>query len=395
LEVGLPLLRTFSPKQYSAGTQNWAIVQDLRGVIYVGNNDGVLEFDGVRWRLIRVANNTTVRSLAVDAQGRVYVGAVGEIGYLQPDVNGQMSYVSLLDKVPPEAQEFADVWKTFVSPKGVIFSSIQRLIRLQGEKFESWTPTTTFHVAFLVNNRLFIRELGRGLLELKEGGLELVKDGERFSDERIYAMLTTDSVATDSTATPTTKTASDNILVGTRTQGFFKFDDNGFTAWPTDIDTEIKRDFLYSASQLANGHIALGTVQGGLYIVDDQGKKVGHLNKAKGLPNDNAYSLLSDREGGLWIGTANGLARAEVDSPLSHFDERSGLAGTVKALHRHQGQLYVATYQGLFRLKAMSEPHFERIDGINSQTWSFLSVGKQLLVGNALGVYLVSGNNST
>ena len=71
-ELGLPLVRSFSPKAYSAQAQNWAIVQDLRDVIYVGNGDGVLEFDGVRWRLIRVKNNTLVRSLAVDAQGRVY-----------------------------------------------------------------------------------------------------------------------------------------------------------------------------------------------------------------------------------------------------------------------------------------------------------------------------------
>ena len=395
LEVGLPLLRTFSPKEYGAQAQNWAIVQDLRGVIYVGNNDGVLEFDGVRWRLIRVANNTTVRSLAVDAQGRVYVGAVGEIGYLQPDVSGQMSYVSLLDNVPPEAKDFADVWRTLVTPEGVVFLSTQQLMRLQDEKFEYWTQTTAFHNAFLVKDRLFTRELGRGLLELRDGQLQLIKGGERFADERIYAMLLTDSVATDSTATPTINAVSDSILVGTRTQGFFKFDDKGFTAWTTDIDTEIKRDLLYSASQLANGHIALGTVQGGLYIIDDQGRKVAHLDKAKGLPDDAVYALSTDHEGGLWIGTDNGIARVEVDSPLSHFDERSGLAGTIYALHRHQGQLYVATSQGLFRLKAVPEPHFERIDGINSQTWSFLSVGKQLLVGNALGVYLVSGNNAT
>ncbi|NQZ83632.1 MAG: GAF domain-containing protein [Colwellia sp.] len=394
-EVGLPQLRTFSPKEYSAHATNWAIVQDLRGVIYVGNGDGVLEFDGVRWRLIRVANNTVVRSLAVDAQGRVYVGAVGEIGYLQPDINGQMSYISLLDKVPLEARNFADVWDTFIAPNGVIFSSFQRLMRLQGEKFESWVPVTAFHLAFQVKNRLFIRELGRGLLELIGGGLELVKGGGRFANERIYAMLATDSTATDSITTPTINVVSDSILVGTRTQGFFKFDDKGFTAWPTEIDTEIKLHLLYSASRLPNGHIALGTVQGGLYIIDDQGKKVTHLNKANGLPDDGVLALSSDREGGLWLGTGNGLARVEVDSPLSQFNEVSGLAGTVSALHRHLGQLYVSTYQGLFRLQAMPEPYFERIDGINSQTWALLSVGKQLLVGNQLGIYLVSGNNAT
>src|SRR5688500_13206904 len=71
-EAGIPFLRNFSPKEYGAQSQNWDIVQDPRGVIYVGNNDGVLEFDGLRWRLIPTTNRTVVRSLAVDAAGRVY-----------------------------------------------------------------------------------------------------------------------------------------------------------------------------------------------------------------------------------------------------------------------------------------------------------------------------------
>ena len=36
---------------YNAGIQNWAIAQDERGVMYFGNNSGLLEFDGSAWRL--------------------------------------------------------------------------------------------------------------------------------------------------------------------------------------------------------------------------------------------------------------------------------------------------------------------------------------------------------
>ena len=55
-EAGLPFLRNYSPQEYSAQSQNWAVTQDQRGVIYVGNNDGVLVYDGVRWQTIRVKN---------------------------------------------------------------------------------------------------------------------------------------------------------------------------------------------------------------------------------------------------------------------------------------------------------------------------------------------------
>ena len=88
-EAGRPFVRTYTPKEYGAPEQNWAIEQDDRGVIYVGNNSGVLEYDGASWRLIKMPNNTTARSLAKDGQGRIYVGAVGEFGYLAPDATGR------------------------------------------------------------------------------------------------------------------------------------------------------------------------------------------------------------------------------------------------------------------------------------------------------------------
>src|SRR5215471_12056960 len=73
-EAGLPFLHNYAPRQYGAQAQNWAIAQDTNGVVFVGNNDGVVTYDGVHWRTIRVANNSAVRSLDVDEKGTVYVG---------------------------------------------------------------------------------------------------------------------------------------------------------------------------------------------------------------------------------------------------------------------------------------------------------------------------------
>ncbi|RMD93577.1 MAG: hypothetical protein D6813_03900, partial [Calditrichaeota bacterium] len=63
LETGLPYTQNFSPKEYGAHSQNFAIVQDVRGMMYFGNVYGVLEYDGVSWRLIPMPNQSVVRSL--------------------------------------------------------------------------------------------------------------------------------------------------------------------------------------------------------------------------------------------------------------------------------------------------------------------------------------------
>ena len=51
-EEGRPFIRDYAPIEVGGAGQNWAIVQDARGVIYVGSQSGVLEFDGASWRLI-------------------------------------------------------------------------------------------------------------------------------------------------------------------------------------------------------------------------------------------------------------------------------------------------------------------------------------------------------
>jgi hypothetical protein len=148
LEVGLPFLRNYLPKEYGAQAQNWAVSQDRRGVIYVGNNDGVLIYDGVRWQLVRVANKSVVRSLDLDASGTVYVGARGDFGYLTADDSGTPRYVSLLDRVPAEEREFKDVWRTIVTPEGVFFSSNEGLFRWKpGAAMMVWRSARRFRWA--------------------------------------------------------------------------------------------------------------------------------------------------------------------------------------------------------------------------------------------------------
>ncbi|MCP4870177.1 MAG: hypothetical protein GY898_15840, partial [Proteobacteria bacterium] len=81
-EVGRFYVQNFAPQDYGAHAQNWAIVQSPKGLLYVANGQGVLEYDGVSWRLIPISNRSSARSLAIDTEGRVYVGAQGELGYL-------------------------------------------------------------------------------------------------------------------------------------------------------------------------------------------------------------------------------------------------------------------------------------------------------------------------
>src|SRR4029450_3751735 len=72
-EEGRPLVRAYQPIEIGGGSQTRSILQDHRGVMYFGTNGAVLEFDGATWRRIPMGAGASVRSMAIDDAGRIYV----------------------------------------------------------------------------------------------------------------------------------------------------------------------------------------------------------------------------------------------------------------------------------------------------------------------------------
>src|SRR5512136_439531 len=84
-EAARPFLRNYPPSEYRASQQNWAVTQDKRGIMYFGNNDGLLEYDGVTWRLTKLP---IVRTIAIDSLGTIYVGLENDMGFLRHEADG-------------------------------------------------------------------------------------------------------------------------------------------------------------------------------------------------------------------------------------------------------------------------------------------------------------------
>jgi hypothetical protein len=99
--TGAPLVRTWTAEDYGAAPVSYDLIQHPdNGFIYVANDYGVLEFDGATWRLVEMPNGNSARALAVDPQGRIFVGGGNEIALLAPDSRGILRATSLLDRLP-------------------------------------------------------------------------------------------------------------------------------------------------------------------------------------------------------------------------------------------------------------------------------------------------------
>ena len=108
--MGLPAVTTYAPQEYNGHPLSWSIVQDDRGIVYLGNMDGVYEYDGSTWTLIELPEQNAVRSMAKDEQGRIFIGSVGDFGNLDKDSIGRTEFISLNDKLPEELGTYGQVW---------------------------------------------------------------------------------------------------------------------------------------------------------------------------------------------------------------------------------------------------------------------------------------------
>ena len=104
-----PIVRNFSKDVYKGGTQTWDIAQGEGGCMYFANNNGVLEFNGREWTLMRLRNYTSVRSLYYDRnEHALYAGGTNELGRFCCSPSG-VKYESLLDSLNVSLTEIWDI----------------------------------------------------------------------------------------------------------------------------------------------------------------------------------------------------------------------------------------------------------------------------------------------
>ncbi|NUO80249.1 hypothetical protein HUU05_09250, partial [candidate division KSB1 bacterium] len=394
-EAGRSFIRNYNPKEFGAAFNYWAIAQDQRGVMYFGNWNGVLEYDGVSWRLVSTPNRSGVRSLAVDASGRIYVGAVGDLGYLAPDSVGDLQFVSLLEAVQPENREFNEVWYSYATSHGVYFRTDKILLRWANGRMQAWRPRTAFSGLFVVRDRVYIQQWRVGLLELVGDSLQITRGGARFAHERLHVML---------------PYAGEKILLGTREEGLLTYDGASFQTLQSDPAAIefLRENQLSHGAVLRDETFALATLRGGVAIIDRNGHLLQILDKAAGLQDHDVNFVFTDHQRVMWLAQGRGIARVEPDSPLAFYGEAAGIKDFVSSLIRHHGALYVATGLGVSYLpsgttpvnspyssQSKHTPEFRPVAGITAQCWSLLAAGQSLLAATNDGVYQIVGERAS
>jgi AraC-like DNA-binding protein len=382
---GIPFIRNFTPVEYNAHPQNWTIVQDNRGVMYFGNtNRGLIEFDGSQWRRIKVANNSSIRSLALAGDGTVYVGAVGTFGFLKSDAAGRRHYISLVDRIKKEDRDFTYVWNIHVTSHGIYFNTSERLYRWYNDKMDVFS-VNALQFSFAVYGRVLIPRTDGGISVMEKGRLRSLKlcESKLCKDPFVKVLIS-----------PYDETRG-IILIATEKKGFYLYDLGSHSflkRFPTEIDDYVAQNGLYSTARLNDTCFAYGTQRGGIIFMDRKGKQLKVIDKIHGLQDNSVWSLYVDRDRNLWAALNIGISYIETRSPLTRFSEPSGLPGAVVSVVKYRDDIYAGTFSGIFRLSARQR-YFLPVSNYKGTCWSFLQVNDALLA-SGRGVVKVEGSSA-
>ncbi|WP_439183841.1 ligand-binding sensor domain-containing protein [Carboxylicivirga taeanensis] len=382
-KFGIPELEYFNRRQYQAATQNWKISQSNSDLLYFGNNDGLLEYDGVNWRLHKNMGDIIVRSVKC-IDDRIYAGGYNEFGYFQYDSLHHFSYTSL--SVHPELRNIGNIWTILEWGDKVVFHSQAGLCIFENDQLLELIPARSrFISVFLVNGMLLVQDEAQGLMEVRGVSAYPLPGGQVFAGKNVSSILAINE---------------GKIAIGTSKSGVFIWDLQSFTPWEVEVNERLKAANIFCGASYNGEYLVFGTIQRGVFITDMEGRLVMQVDKDKGLVNNTVLSLFVDKEGSIWCGLDNGIGRINLKSGISFLNGYYDL-GTGYVMDYYRGRYFFGTNQGLFSIEEedfynplKGRNHFKKIRGTEGQVWSIFHDDTGLLCGHDAGIFSINNGKA-
>lgn len=379
------IIQHYSPDDYNAGTQNWAVKQRNDGVLFVGNREGLLEFDGETWKKINVSNRSVVRSLDLDENNRLYIGASNEFGYLTTDSLGSSVYKSLKSLLPDSLQQFKDVWSTHVIKDKVYFQTRSGFFIYDNGSIE------VISLSDGVIQRSYKAQDDIYLFVFDPDG---DKDGIYYLDKENNSLVYTD-YREDDRLRGVLELDDGNLMFMTQKIRFLHFDTKtkSFTDQSESLgqfDLILEKELPYTIIKLSNGDWCIGTLKNGIYFFNYETKSWRHIDSGNGLLGLTVYDLLEDQFGNVWSAGEEGINYIRSNEPLRNYTDMHGLEGTSLSSMLFRENLYLGTSIGAF--KVARNGRVEKILPIQDQLWQLFESNGKLYGVLTSGISTVDGD---
>ena len=327
-----PIFRSYQLPNKNETLEINKALQDKRGFMWLATNKGLFKFDGINyWSFVTNLPDENVTALAQDSVGNIWVGFR----------NGKMASIE------------KGVVKLFTPEEGS--SPMQISDILFDKDGVLWFSTLGDGIYYYVNQRLYRLDDIDGMPDLyaydleedSKGGIWVGTDGGvaicmRKENSVEIRVINYSNGLQDNIVRKISKGSANTMLLATEDAGVISFDQTSNALVPL-LKEKWSRgsvvDFLFM-----DDWIWVATSQG-LALIDLDSQ----IPSVKVLSTDRVTTLSSDAEGGVWVGTKEGVQRT-LGKHLQ-FVEPVGDKNVVAVTMGANGDIWFSTSQGLFRIK--------------------------------------------
>ena len=336
--TGNPFVQLWRPEDYEAGPVNTCVVHHAAsGYTYVGNDRGVLEYDGARWRLLPLPKAGAVLALAIDPSGRVWVASENEIARLEPDAIGLLHAVTVLGTLP--LGEEGAFEQALSARNSIWFAGNQHILRFNPDgTTDTWQTNERFGSLWWMDGAAHSVVSDRDVVRLEEGGRTvkiLARDSLRVPQQR---------------SNPLTVFGAQEGRPGEwlllTALGPVRWRPAEKTWRPLPMRPPLFRETdAVAGTFLARGMMMFAAMRGGGLIVTPTGHVERMIDRMPGVMGPRVTAATEDREGGLWVIARERISRLQLRSAFARHDAAMG----ARQLLRHGDHLLIAHREGVSR----------------------------------------------
>jgi class 3 adenylate cyclase/ligand-binding sensor domain-containing protein len=334
----------FSLQDQNIGNLNYSICQDAKGNMLFANQRGIFIFDGKTWEFIETDGvPLSLEYYAVTDQ--IFVGCIGDYGYLKPGDFNNYSYQSLNvnhDSIGGVGQILIeDSTISFCSHFQVISHSLSNL-EASPEVFK--LDGIRFFGCFKTHEGIMVNIPNQGFRNLSSNSNLSDTTGQFLSEDYIVY----------------SEVVNENYTLIATEERLYKFENHQIKAIGGDVANYLDEQVITTGLNLNSKTTVIGTLSGGVVFIDKQtGDAIHTLNYQTGLPDDEIFAISKDAQGGVWVAHPNGFTRVSYNLPLRNYHTYPGIEGNFQDLAHYDDKLFIATSEGLFYLEEVKE--FEEI----------------------------------
>ena len=305
------------PSDYQAANKNWAVAEDDTGTLYAGNDQGLLEFDGLRWRLYKPPGAPIVRSVVPVSHNTIFTGGFEEFGRWDRDASGALQYTSLVPDRSGDRFPDSDFWRIHVSEERVLFQSFHEIYSYDYKSVQRLPEGGGKNMLFLLQagNEFWVQEMGGAIYRIAASGFEFLPGSELFRTMTVRVLLPGRNAG--------------EWIVGTGNNGLWLYDGERFSPWNPALSAHLQRDELNCGILTSRDTYLFGTLLGGIYETDREGRILNRLSTENRLVNNSVMALFEDKHHHVWVALDKGLSYLTFHDGVDFHTYDNWLPGSI------------------------------------------------------------------